>query len=493
MQDEKKYIADRIGNQYQDWHNEGIIIASGTNTGKTTFICNVLIPYAIKQKKTVLYLVNRKTLYVQVKAKIINYTNVNIMTYQALQSLIKKETDIEHYDYIIADECHYFLTDGLFNQYTDLSFRWLRMQENNVVIYMSATGNHLFSGLRISGIVRQGRTYCIENDYSNIDAVYFYEKKQITKVIDSILLQCNEDKILVFVNSIKRLKEMHCIYGNKASYLCSKFHGTDKSLTFVDYECVNDCQFQTRILFATKTMDNGIDLKDRKIKHVFSEIFDIDSAIQAIGRKRPIDADDTYSIYFLRYNNRAIRQFANIEESNLLPVQKLMYDRESFIDEYKNNREFLRKNKILYGKITDGDDLGTIHINHIVRQKFERDVKIYHAMIQDGYENVFLNFLGNAFKSKIKELKIDKEKSDAFLDYLKSISGDKLFKPEQKLLKDKFRIILGLNDRYMGINTLNGKLIDCKYQYEITSHQETKGENRKKRYWMIAPLGGGLT
>ena len=57
--------------------------------------------------KNALYLVNRKSLYEQIKAKIIEYPHVKIMTYQALQALIRKNIEIPHYDYIIADECHH--------------------------------------------------------------------------------------------------------------------------------------------------------------------------------------------------------------------------------------------------------------------------------------------------------------------------------------------------------------------------------------------------
>lgn len=413
------------------------------------------------------------------------------MTYQGLQSLLRKGEHISHYDYIVADECHYFLTDGLFNQYTDISFKWLRSQTNNVVVYMSATGNHLFTGLKLSGIVKMDREYYIKNEYEQLDSVYFYNKNQITKVIDHILINQPEDKILVFVNSIKRLKEMRCIYGDKASYLCSRYHAKDTSLSFVDYDCVQDCQYDKRILFATKSLDNGIDLKDERIKHILSEIIDIDSAIQAIGRKRPIDEDDRYNIYFLRYNNRAIRQFARIEEEDLRPVEELLKDKTQFIEKYKHDRDLLRKNKILYGELSDGENLGTIHINHIIRQKYERDVHIYNKMIDDGYETVLLNFLGQTFKDKVKELQVYDDKEDSFLKYLLSVVGKKLFKPDQKILKDNFKTILHLNDNRMGINTLNGKLKDCNYPYMIISDRETKGQMKFKRYWQVLPISGG--
>ena len=37
---QKIYIKDKIGEQFREWHSEGVIIASGTDTGKTTFTFN---------------------------------------------------------------------------------------------------------------------------------------------------------------------------------------------------------------------------------------------------------------------------------------------------------------------------------------------------------------------------------------------------------------------------------------------------------------------
>ena len=46
---------------------------------------------------------------------------VYVMTYQQLENLIKINTIIGDFDYIIADECHYSTNDARFNDYTDIS------------------------------------------------------------------------------------------------------------------------------------------------------------------------------------------------------------------------------------------------------------------------------------------------------------------------------------------------------------------------------------
>ncbi len=316
----KNYISEKIGNDYTKWKNESVIISSGTGTGKSRFVYETLIPYAMQNIKNVLYLVNRKKLYDQIKKKIAEYQNTKLLTYQKLQSMIAKKEDICHYDYIICDECHYFIDDAVFNINTDISYDWITSQNNSVIVFMSGTGDTLFTGLRISGKVKANRIYTIEKDYSNIDSVYFYKSNQLINIVQNILENNADDKILFFVNSIKRLKEMFCYFGDTASYLCSKAHEKDDSLSFVDYDCIHNSTFEKRILFVTKTLDNGVDLVDINIKHIFCEIIDIDSAIQAIGRKRcPKDEHHPFSVYFKEYDNRPIRRFADIENENLIP------------------------------------------------------------------------------------------------------------------------------------------------------------------------------
>ena len=55
----------------------------------------------------------------------------------------------------------------------------------------------------------------------------------------------------------------------------------------------NYITFEKRILIATKALDNGVDLKDTEIKHIVTDIFDLDSAVQCLGRKRIQNVNDT--------------------------------------------------------------------------------------------------------------------------------------------------------------------------------------------------------
>ena len=57
------FFSDIIGEKYRLWNKEFVILDGGTGSGKTYFIQHILIPYAEKLRKSILYLCNRRSLY----------------------------------------------------------------------------------------------------------------------------------------------------------------------------------------------------------------------------------------------------------------------------------------------------------------------------------------------------------------------------------------------------------------------------------------------
>ena len=200
----KEYFTDLIGEKYKEWKNTKIILDGGTGSGKTYFIQNVLIPYAKSMRKKVLYLCNRRTLYDELLIELKKHPNVELLLYQILQEHLRNDEPIGHYDYIIADECHYLYTDAPFNEYTDLAYNFLLNQKNNVVIFMSATAPAFFKDLRQFKIVEKKNIFVVKKDYSYVKNVYFYQADDLVNVIDDILQKHPNDKMIVFVNSMDR-------------------------------------------------------------------------------------------------------------------------------------------------------------------------------------------------------------------------------------------------------------------------------------------------
>lgn len=99
MTNEKKYLADQIGEEYKSWkEGELIFIQAPTGTGKSYFILNVLLDWAVLNRVSILYLVNRKVLKSQIEEKIQErcieleryYGNgvssmIEVMTYQTIE------------------------------------------------------------------------------------------------------------------------------------------------------------------------------------------------------------------------------------------------------------------------------------------------------------------------------------------------------------------------------------------------------------------------
>lgn len=504
-----RYISEVIGDRYKEWDNEFIIFDSPTAAGKTYFILNVLSPYAKLSGKRILYLCNRKKLRIEIQEKVrkLPYKNVEVMAYQTLQRMIIKDNEPKGYDYIAFDEIHYLTSDS-FNEYTDVAYQYLMKQKDNVCVLMSATAKSFFRMLLSKKKVKKKHYYTIEKDYSYVKNVYFYKSKALTTLIDGILEKTTEEKILVFCNSEKRLIELYEIYKDKGDYYCSEDNKNKKLIEICNPECIK-CHsddyitFDKQILFSTKVLDCGVDLKDASLKHIFTEIFDLESMVQSLGRKRSLNVEtDTCDFYIKEYTAQGITCFKNKVDAQLKPIRLLKKDEQLFNEVYGKNRKILKKNKILYmnfglkgnanNKIrTNGD----IRINNMMFVKYNMDYQEINRMLATSYISIVCRWLGNDLTSKVKIMDVVPIERDLFLEYLENIIEKPLFKDEREELKHEFEKI-GLKDRTMGINTLNGKLKDKKYPFIIFSEKDKRrilddgkvNPNRDKRYWIVTRI-----
>ena len=461
----KIFFSDLIGSSYKDWERTQIIFDGGTGTGKTYFILNRLGNYAKQANRKILYLCNRSELKYQICCKVKQLRLQNtiwVMTYQDLQNKLKSHKTIPYYEYIIADECHYFTNDALFNEYTDLSYKYLEEQKACVVIYISATAKVFFNWIKRQKQITDDHYFLIAKDYSYVHSVCFYEKKQLIPKIDEILETEGNSKIIVFCNSIDRMLELHKKYGDLANYCASKNASKVKDICEEKsiYEHPDGTvTFDKRILIATKVLDNGIDIKDAAVKHIFSEILDADSAIQALGRKRKISENDTCTFYLKNYSGQAIQGMLNTNDYQLDPVIEYRVNYPRFVELYGQNRKRIRNNKIFYTKFADDRENIQLAYNEMRFNKYLMDNIILNDMKEKSYKNVMVDLLGSTVSGKINDLDIHVDKKDEFLEYLKSIEGKWLYDTDRKEITKRFELI-GLKLRREGINTLNGALED---------------------------------
>ena len=328
---QNRYISDYVGDAYKGWENGRVVFDAGTGTGKTSFVINQLLPWALERSKIegrlikILLLCNRTSLKSQSIQKIIssgvginlaqcdnlddidkmelNCSNsrfIRVWTYQKIEYWQQRKPEwvekwLDSYTYIVCDEAHYFFADADFNPTTELSFQCIeQLVPKKVVIYMSATANLLFDRWKEDGSLLPDRYYYIPKNYDHIAKVYFfYRDAERQDILDHLP---PGEKAVVFVTKRDTLVEMKKKYGDSASYYCSKNH-KDGPMDILE-DCINpDGTLRKQILFATTALYNGVDIKDYALKHLIIEQWDPLEVIQEIGRKRPLDAADTCKLY----------------------------------------------------------------------------------------------------------------------------------------------------------------------------------------------------
>ena len=470
MEEKRIWISDLIGERYKTWSNEAIILDAGTGCGKTTFCIEILVDYAKSVGKTVLYLCNRSKLKAQVLEYVdgAGYDNLTVTTYQSIQEKIKKGIPVERYDYILADECHYFITDALFNGYTDLAYDYIKNSTDSVVIFMSATAKVFFNHLLAEKRVRKENVFTIHKTYEYVEGLYTYKKDQLQTIIDKIISEEENSKILVFCNSESRMLEMYERYKEFADYYCARSTKKENLKRICSEDCLiaddtdDTVTFKKRILFTTSALDNGVNLKDRRIKHIFSELFNLGTMVQAFGRKRPLDAEDTCTFYIKDYSPQAIQAMLNGNVSQLEPVRLYINDYKKFCRIYGEDKDRgkLKNNDILYMYFPDkGRKHKTVKCNMMKYNKYLMDNDILRKMKKRGYMEVALSALGDDLAEKAEVINVFVPVVDDFLEYLQSIEEKPLYASDREELKMKFEDI-GVKLRYTGINTFNGALDD---------------------------------
>lgn len=496
----KKGFSDLINNDFLNWETgKGAILNGGTGTGKTTWVLKVLQPYCVQSKKRILYIANRTELREEIdlviKEEMIK--NITVTTYQAIQSAILEGNMIEKYDYIVADECHYFLTDATFNVYTDLSFNFLLNNSDSVIIFMSATAERLFNKLIYEKKVSKEHQYVIPKDYSYVKELVFFEKDNLIGIIDDILENTNE-KIIYFCNSIERAKSMYKKYKEIAHIKASKWtkDGELKELMLDDINCIKprliegeqNITFEKRLLITTKALDNGINIIDREIKHIISDILDVDSMQQCLGRKRPMDAKDTCNFYLRNYLKNELVLFRNNINKELIPAQLFKNNRKEYENTYGKDRKF-NTPTIWYNW-----ELREWILNEIRYVKLLIDTNTINNMIEEDYFYFVKDLFKGVNKVCTMESMTNDHKSDDLENYLESIIGKVMLRlGDRKELIEKVNVRDGNNNRLLkNIETLNGKLKETGSQFIIHQFETSRMvDGKKKKYkqaWKVLKL-----
>lgn len=345
-----RYVTDMIADEYLSWQKgDSIFIATPTGSGKSTFILKRLLPHAIKLRKKIVYLCNRKTLNNQLLVESHRYLKTLLSTSELTQeecgsifiTTYQHCEEAKEYPYFVVnserlspddilyyvfDEAHYFLADAPFN--TNTNYWYDKNFSQSISIFLSATPEPLFCFLesfvgcsfKLDLVVKEIRSndfdrafrfissaaeqiacnqqyhFYHENiDYSYIHPHYFNKLCDLTPLIAN-----SSDKWIIFTNNketgnelLGRLNERGC----SAVYLSAqakKQKGSDSYKEFLNI--AENQRFDCQVLIATSVLDCGVSIVDQKVKNIVVCSTDKDEFLQMIGRRR-IRPDESINLY----------------------------------------------------------------------------------------------------------------------------------------------------------------------------------------------------
>lgn len=463
-----------------------VVLDGGTGTGKTYFILHTLVPHAVENDLNILFLCNRTALFDAVTRdiQIHGITNIDVMTYQLLEKRGKENKElISFYDYVVCDEFHH--VNEIYNIYTDVSFKWI-METYGQKIFMSATCHNLFSQFLKEGIVTPDQYYYIDKDYSYVKEVKFFSKKNTVFDIITDKLINNGEKIIYFAGNMENALKVYQQFEDVASFYCSKHTKNQLALKYLEdnKDAIHNETFDGQLLVATKALDVGITLKDESIKHIISDVTDVSSMIQCLGRKRVASEKDSCTFYLRNFPKRELNMLK--KEDKLKPLRMFRNNRAEFDIVYGNDRSF-HSDYIYFNK-----DNVRVH-NELAYQQLHANSKVVSEMQRKGYKNYILNVLGDSITNVIDMDEEKKVEQVSELEmYLNSIVGTEMLTKD-----DRTELIKKMNIRQNGkllksASSLNSGMNENNYNFYIKEFETSRMiEGKKKKYksvWKVMRL-----
>lgn len=167
-------VTEAVNTDYLNWQRgDTITISAGTGKGKSHFVKNTLYEHAKGKGKRILFFLHRSNTLDQFKLEIEAEGKndvIDLITYQSFEkaTILKKQIDLWHYEYVICDEYHYFGNDSAFNRYTDISLNEIiDGAANRIILFMSATNDFIKEYLSMNKAV-EPKEYIVPSTYDYI-------------------------------------------------------------------------------------------------------------------------------------------------------------------------------------------------------------------------------------------------------------------------------------------------------------------------------------
>lgn len=510
------YVSDILNFDAIDALNneEDYLIKGRTNSGKTHWVKNELVPYCILNNKKLLILSHLTTLREQTRRDVkkglednllsgFDTDLVTITTYQKMVSDKKmysvvrdntkyQEYDLDYYDYVVLDEAH-FLTSGAWTNITVDFLDILEESEKAIRIFMTATSQTLEEVLGYELKV-------LYENYSDNEVVDTIEKTDNIKTMQNEIIKNSNNKSLVFNRRIEEAINLHNSTKN-SSFLCSANNKDYKKFrNEAEYKnIIKNKKFESAVLYTTKFLEAGIDLIDEKINLIcINGLFNKLEIQQQIGRVRKVDGADNKARVIIVEPSR--RQLSKI--ISRLEFEEILYE------EYKGwgIKDILecRINKFMNPSYVYIDNDGLAKVDETKAIQVTHDLKWYKHIRDVGYAEAIAE-LFNIYE--ITDLDMEQLENDLVSQFL----SKKMFKKyneevenyigEEYSLQDDFKALLknvygltagnGSKVKSVGLDTINGYFKDNNVSYEVVAESKSvriNGKLKKLTYWTLVEI-----
>ncbi|MCD7996981.1 MAG: DEAD/DEAH box helicase family protein [Clostridiales bacterium] len=357
------YISDIIRRSFvqQLQPSQPVFISAQTGSGKSTLIYETILPLMNERGQRVLILSSRSALDLQIKKQIMNkicpelceqltvigiskrnfYGFVAVWTYQSIWGRLQQEPGyLKQFGAVILDEAHYFESDAAFNIDTfDCLKSIVEGAHHALRFYLTATPDYVFDeivaaefrALTLTQRERIGQPdgkvrfllFDFERDYGYLDVVFFNNKKDIIKRIEEDDSDC---KWIIFTSQKEEGKQIFQCLGDKmASYLDSETK-KDESAEVFEF-LVDNQKFDKKVLIATKVLDVGVNIWDKKLATIVIDSMNMTDFVQMIGRKR-INKNENVKVYIKMPSSQSLghKLGGYLEQLQRWEKLKIMYN-----------------------------------------------------------------------------------------------------------------------------------------------------------------------
>ena len=488
-----KYLSECLTvEEIETWlPGEIIMIVANTGCGKSHFIKNVLRDYLKSQGQNCLYLLSRVRTKEQFEAELPDDDTIKFATYQTIESLvINTHPSIDNYDFIIADECHYFLDDSSFNNRTDISLDWILGQNQATRILMTATGDGIEEYLNEQKLMFT--QYRLTGNYDQIrNLSFFWHEDQLPLLAEQIIASGN--KGIFFIQSAAKAYNLYQEFKDDGMFLCSS-HNKDYAKYMDDTAVINlleDTHFDCSILFATTALDTGTNIKDKNLTSIVIDVTEPVKIIQCLGRKRFVSEDDFVDVY--------IRGRSNMQLGGMI---KKLHERAEIV------HDFIKRGAVSYNNANgrnndgtglifdaledcDGDTpLFSKRINKLKYAQIRQDIKTYREMLNMG-DYGYIKYIARLLGKDEYAILEDEREQKSLTEYLEKLVGVPLLTQAEK--EPLIQILNVRQNRHLckSFNTLAGWFEDSKLPYRLHKYSTSRMvDGKKKNYtaWELVKL-----